>query len=109
LDEIRRKTALIAHMAIRARKPQIDTSNPRPLSHGAGRSLCGEADRATRNLLSEAPKAFTEIQLELSTLPVTEQTFPAIGLRCMQVAKLKPSQHRVTQSIHEIAGCELAN
>ena len=52
--------------------------------------LCGEAYRATLNLLSEPPKGLTEIQLELSTLPVTELAyFGSTGLRSRPSHRLK--------------------
>jgi hypothetical protein len=35
LDETRKKSPLIANMVVRARRPQVDTSKPAPLSHGA--------------------------------------------------------------------------
>jgi hypothetical protein len=37
------------------------------------------------------------------------ETFAAIGLLCVQVAELEPSQHQVTQLAHEKSKWKLAN
>ena len=53
--------------------------------------LCGEADRAIAEFaLPESPKALTEIQFELGTLPIPElRQFGLTGLRARPSHRLK--------------------